>query len=168
MVTHNERSADCFVYVFKEGALSALGHDLEFRVTRFEIERSADGYLRAWFDAGALQVVTALRDGHAVDALKATDKTEIASLVRRTVLEVDRYPRIEFRSNGPVAEDVSGSIMGQVTLHGVTQAVEVSVDRLERFEATIHQPDFGIRPYRALLGTLRIKPNVIVKGRIKR
>jgi hypothetical protein len=27
---------------------------------------------------------------------------------------------------------------------------------------TVHQPDFGIRPYRALLGALAVKPDVVV------
>jgi hypothetical protein len=30
-------------------------------------------------------------------------------------------------------------------------------------EARIHQPDFGIRPYTALLGTLRVQPDVMVR-----
>ena len=30
-------------------------------------------------------------------------------------------------------------------------------------EATIHQPDFGIRPYQAALGGLRVKPDVQVR-----
>ena len=35
-------------------------------------------------------------------------------------------------------------------------------DRL-RAEVTIHQLAFGIRPYTALLGTLRVRPDVIVR-----
>ncbi len=30
-------------------------------------------------------------------------------------------------------------------------------------EVRLQQPDFGIRPYRAMLGTLRVQPDVLIR-----
>ena len=55
---------------------------------------------------------------------------------------------------------------GALALCGATRELVIPVrrdgDRL-RAEVTIHQPAFGIRPYTAMLGTLRVRPDVIVR-----
>jgi hypothetical protein len=33
-------------------------------------------------------------------------------------------------------------------------------------EVTLHQPDYGIKPYSAMLGTLKIRPDVKVRIRL--
>ena len=66
------------------------------------------------------------------------------------------------------AEPVGGSyrISGELTLHGKTRPLTVAGqarDGRQVFEVSLHQPDFGIKPYSAMLGTLKVKADVKVR-----
>ena len=54
-------------------------------------------------------------------------------------------------------------VTGELSLHGQRRTLTLQArqkgDRLVA-EVTLHQPDFGIKPYTAMLGTLRIRPDV--------
>jgi len=58
------------------------------------------------------------------------------------------------------------SIAGELSLHGVTQSIRTET-RAEggRQVATIelHQPAYGITPFKAMMGTLKVKADVIVR-----
>jgi hypothetical protein len=57
-------------------------------------------------------------------------------------------------------------ISGELTLHGNTRPITF-VARREgtrmMAEVRLHQPEFGVKPYTALLGALKVKPDVIVR-----
>ena len=57
-------------------------------------------------------------------------------------------------------------VTGKLTLHGITRDVRLSVtqDGERRVgELRLDQRDFGIKPYSALLGALKIQPHVLVR-----
>jgi hypothetical protein len=163
VIVHDERTAQCRVYTFKEGLLSAVAHDLEIEVGRFRIERDAAG-IRAVFDARSLRVLHATSDGRPrPDALSARDREKIEANIAGEVLETRRHPEVRFTAS---VEGEPSEVRGTLELHGRQREVAVAVRRQgERWigEATLHQPDFGITPYSAMLGTLRIKPDVRVR-----
>jgi polyisoprenoid-binding protein YceI len=78
---------------------------------------------------------------------------------------VRRSPEIRFDATVEGTGD-RRRLVGRLALHGRERATTVEA-RLEggawRARATVHQPDFGITPYTALLGTLRVRPDVIVE-----
>ncbi len=162
--------SDCFVYVYREGALAAVGHDLKLRVTDFTIEIDGKSAVHAEFRADSLRVVGVLKGG-AVDEREPSerDRREIEGNIAREVLEAGRYPVISFRSSSIEKKDgeaQNARVMGRLELHGVARDIGVPV-RLDGGRAlariTLHQPDFRIKPYRALLGALRVKPDVLVE-----
>lgn len=165
---YQDREIDCRIYTYKDGMLSRLGHDLALRVTRgkLRLDRQA-GEVSATFDPSSLEVLGAVRDGQ-VDAsvLSALDRKLIERATRKDVLEVRRFPEVSFRS---VRVEGRGEgrfwIEGELALHGRTHPLRLDAEgkagRLEA-EAMIHQPDFGITPYRAALGGLRVRPEVRV------
>jgi polyisoprenoid-binding protein YceI len=153
----DESSAECQVLTYKDGILSPLGHDLTIAVGRFTI--AVDGErVEASFDAGSLRVLSS--SGGAVP-LSQRDKQSIEETIAREILKAQRHPRIEFR--GTVGES---EIRGQLTLVGKTREI-VCRHRVEgarhTAEARLHQPDFGISPYRAMLGALRLKADLDVR-----
>jgi hypothetical protein len=169
MIRFDQDSAECRVLTFKEGILSAIAHDLVLRVGRFEVEvdperRSVVGV----FAADSLRVVDAARAGEPVPGvLTAANKAEIESNVSRWVLEPDRHPEIRYASTS-VAETPGGGFVvdGVLRLHGEERSLRAEVRRdgaRHVARATVHQPDFGIRPYTALLGTLRVRADVEVR-----
>ncbi len=159
--------SDCFVYVYREGALSAVGHDLKLRVTDFKIEVDEPPAVRAELRADSLRVVGVVRDG-VVDEREPSprDRREIEENIR-DVLEAGRYPLITFRSQSVSRSGEEARVAGRLELHGVVRDVEFPV-RWEPVRAVarvrVHQPDFGIKPFRALLGALRVKPDVLVEA----
>ncbi len=173
MPTIDERDARVRVFTFKEGILSAVAHDLEIDVTRMSIEWPDDASrIRAELDAKSLRVLHAVVDGRpAPTALSDRDKRKIEQTILDDVLRASRHPTIRFEASlaWSAAQPSVPAIEGMLELHGRSRSVRVSVeprgDDLVA-TATLHQPDFGIAPYSAMFGTLKLKPDVRVEVRI--
>lgn len=169
--THGPDTARCEVLVFREGLLSAVGHDLILRATALEVEVAADARaVEARIDARSLRVVTALRDGRPLPgALKASDVRDIEEAIATEVLHAARFPEIRLVSAEVQRTDGGYEVHGSLSLAGATRPIVLAVrregDRLAT-EVTLHQPDFGVKPYRAMLGALRVKPDVVVRASI--
>ncbi|MBX7193219.1 MAG: YceI family protein [Sandaracinaceae bacterium] len=165
-----EREARCRVYTFKEGLLSAVAHDLEIEVSRFWIESPDDGSrVTAEMDARSLRVISAMSDGRPnPSALSDKDKRKIEQTIVDDVLVASRHPAVRFEGTLTWTSGVP-RVEGTLTLAGRSRAqhVEVTVDGGELVaRASIHQPDYGIAPYSAMLGTLKIKADVRVEVRV--
>lgn len=158
--------ASCRIYTKKEGLLSAVAHDLELECQRFQIEiDEAAGQLQATFEARSIKVVTALVDGQSSPALSASDRQKIEHNIVKDVLHADRHPQIHFRASQVVGEGDQRSISGMLELHGQSRSLSLVAQRVGaawQTQTTLHQPDFGIVPYSAMFGALKIKPEVRV------
>lgn len=159
-------SATIDVFTFKEGALSKLAHDLQLRAGAFELLLDeAAGTVHARIDARSLQVVSAMADGRpAPSLLGPSSVAEIERNAQRAVLEADRFPTIQFE--GRLGDE---ALAGELELHGVRRPIRMKVRREAdalTAEAELDQRDFGITPYKALLGALRIQPVVRVVARV--
>lgn len=157
--------ASVTVFTFKEGLLSKIAHDLRIAVRRFEIAWTADG-VRATFDPTSLAVLSTMRDGRdAPGLLSDRDLRTIEDTIQSDVLETRRFRSIGFEGN----EERSGnarSVRGKLTLHATDRLIRIDLQpRGERWlgKVELDQRDFGITPYRAMLGTLRIQPRVLVE-----
>ncbi|MBS2031800.1 MAG: YceI family protein [Deltaproteobacteria bacterium] len=158
-----ERDGEVRVFTFKEGVLSAVAHDLEIAVERFRFEwDDARTRVTATFDAKSLRVLHAIVRGAPSSALSDRDKRKIEDNLRDDVLHVKRFPEIRFQSTRIDGLRVEGTL----TLHGTTRAIATEL-RQEGgkliADVPLNQPDFGITPYSAMLGTLRVQAGVRVK-----
>lgn len=169
MPHYDSSNAECFVLTFKEGLLSPIAHDLRLVVGKFSIEvDDANSALNASFDTGSLRVDTAMKDGvENPSALSDADKQKIAAQIREDVLHSAKHPSATFRSSAVSARADGGyDLSGELTLHGVTRPLQAQtrvVAGRQCLELTLHQPDFGITPYRAMLGTLKIRADVTIR-----
>jgi polyisoprenoid-binding protein YceI len=168
MPTHDAATATCHVFTFKEGVLSAIAHDLRIRVERFTITiDEAAGSVEARCVADSLRVDCAMKDGReAFDALSDRNKREIEGNIAGEVLHARKHPEIVFRSTHVHGEGDERRIAGTLVLHGTSRPLQVTARRqADRWvaEVELHQPDFGIKPYSAMLGTLKIRPTVRVR-----
>jgi hypothetical protein len=169
-------NAECHVYTFKDGFLSAIAHDLRIRVTEFEVDVDPGAKrVHGRFDPRSLRVDCAMRDGSpAPSLLGPDDRAKIERTITTDVLPPQRVPHIEFHAHHPAFPVARGGwrernavdLVGRLELHGHTREVvgrvELRGDRLIA-DVGVNQPSFGIRPYRAALGGLRIKPDVVVR-----
>lgn len=166
MPRSTQDDARCTVFTFKEGLLSAIAHDLEIAVERFTIERD-DGKLEARFEPQSLRVRHPMKDGVPnPSALSDRDKKKIESTIQDDVLETRRHPEIRFTSSAIELAGDTATIRGTLALHGRTKELQLRARKEGAkwiAETALHQPDFGITPYTAMMGTLRIKPEVRVR-----
>lgn len=150
-------SPEVLVFSFKDGLLSAVAHDLKLRVERFELDPGVVP-IKAWFDAASLKVVTPMRNGtEAPHLLPSLMFGEIEKNIRNDVLQSGRHPRITFESTA--LSDTF--VVGKLTLCGVTREVR-GTRQGNLVTVRFDQRDFGIKPYVAMFGTLKVKPEVVV------
>jgi len=168
MPTYDATTAECHVFTFKEGMLSAVAHDLRIRVGRFSITIDEQaGSVQARLLADSLRVDCAMKDGReALGTLRDGQKRDIEANIVDDVLHARRYPEIAFRSTLVEGQGDERRIEGTLTLHGTERPLRTTARRDgERWvaEVELHQPEFGIKPYSAMLGTLKIRPTVRVR-----
>ena len=169
MPSYDSTNAECLVFTFKEGLLSPIAHDLRLRFTRFSLEvDAAASSVVARFDTNSLAVDCPMKEGaENPSALSASDTQKIAGQIREDVLHGSKYPEAVFRSHTVIARSDGGyDLEGELTLHGVTKPLAAQtrlVAGRQQLELRLHQPDFGITPYRAMLGTLKIQADVTIR-----
>lgn len=168
MATYDATTAECWVYSFKEGLLSKIAHDLKHRVTRFTIKVDPQkNEIEAEIDARSLRVECVMKDGKEnTTELTGDDKAEIEDQIVMDVLHADVHPLIRFNSTQVVEAPDGLQIQGKMVLNDRTQPIATVARRVNGHyvaELTINQPAFGIKPYTAMLGALKIKPDVIVR-----
>ena len=113
-------------------------------------------------------MINAVHDGvEDPKALTDADKEKIAAQVRKEVLETDRHPKIQFTSTKVERRADGGySVTGDLTLHGTTHPLSAEtrvVDGKQVAEVELNQPDYGVVPFKAMMGTLKVKPVVRVR-----
>lgn len=163
MSRHDASQAEVWIFTFKEGALSALAHDLKIAVTKLQLE-ATEVAVTASFEASSLRVVCPRKEGRDnPGALPTLLYGEIEKNIAKDVLEAGKFPLVRFQSTRITPTEV----IGQLTLHGVTREIRCTRAADGRVEARLDQRDFGIKPYSAMFGTLKVKPEVVVSVRLK-
>lgn len=162
--------AALFIYVFKEGALSRVGHDLKLQLAQFDFQVSKEHAATATFDLRSITVVGAMHGGRASPSvLSPRDRRDIVKNMARSVLHTDRYPDAVFRSTRITSAGTRYRVAGNLKLHGVEQPLEFTATRAPS-EVTARIPfrlsDFGMKPYRALLGALKTQDEVVIEVRV--
>jgi polyisoprenoid-binding protein YceI len=161
-------NATLSVHTKRGGAAAKAGHDLELHVTAWEAtldlergsaELSADGAsLRVRKGTGGMQ------------ALGEEDKDNIRQTIDQDVL---KKRNVTFRA-GSVAPDGDGRyrVEGDLTLAGSTQPIAfdllVGDDGRITATATVTQTRWGMKPFSALFGTLKVLDDVevVLEGRL--
>jgi len=173
MARYDAYNSECFVFSFKDGLLARLAHDLKLQVERFSIEVDDSTHeIKGSFDPSSIQAVCAQVDGRDdTSTLSAGDQKKIYDNVTKDVLRVRKHPEIRFDSTQVVKRGEGFAVEGTLQIHGQSRSIQTSIradgDRW-RTEITIHQPDFGIKPFTAALGALKVKPDVIVRLSVPR
>ncbi len=157
----------------REGLAAKVGHDLLIELPSWSgtltanPEDSAASTLEVEIDLTSITIVSGTGG---VTELSDKDKAEIAKNAGKA-LEVDRHPSATFTAKGIPPSTASGQIEGSLTLHGITKPFRLKFDESSgstwQASAEVIQSDFGIKPYRAMLGALRLADPVTVNVEIR-
>lgn len=143
----------------RTGAVAKAGHDLRLEVTAWDATLE-DGRIELRADA------TSLRVREATGGMQALDDGDRANIETTIDDEVLKREPIVFRST-QVEETPGGlHVDGELTLRGRTAPIAFDVavaDGTLSGAAIVKQTDFGIKPYSALFGALKVADEVRVE-----
>jgi len=153
------------VFTFKEGLLSAAAHDLRLRFERFTCR--LDGVaLAVTIEVGSLRVDGPVRGGIVhPEEYDAHRRAEIERAAQREVLRAERFPTAEFSGEAAARPD-GFDVRGNLTLAGREGALSFAVKRdgtTYRAAFELRPSVWGIAPYSAMLGTMRVQDRVRVE-----
>jgi hypothetical protein len=160
-------SGSLLVKTYREGVAAKVGHDLVLEVGSWEATLDGSSIeLRA--DSGSMRVLSGERG---VKPLTDKDRAEICKTIDAKVL--GRRP-IAFRSTAVSGPDASGGlgVDGELSIGDVTRPVSARLELSDgRLTGTIPvtQSEWGIKPYRGLMGALKVRDDVeiVVDARLE-
>jgi polyisoprenoid-binding protein YceI len=149
------------VKTYREGLAAKAGHDLVIEVTRWEATLDAAARtLELTADPRSLEV----REGRGgVKPLTDGDREEIRTNIDEKVLAGQP---IRFRSSAVRMPDAPGrlSVDGDLEMAGRTRPVSAQLELREDGRVagtiTLTQSEWGIKPYRGLMGALKVRDEV--------
>jgi polyisoprenoid-binding protein YceI len=155
-------NASLHVETGRSGAAAKAGHDLIIDVTSWEatLEVGDASRLELSADPSSLHV----REGKGgMQALGDDDKADIRKTIDKDVL---KKKSIAFRSSSVTDAGGGLAVSGDLEMGGKSKPVDfvVSSDGGKvTGSATINQSDWGIKPYSALFGALKVNDDVTVE-----
>lgn len=160
-------NASLHVETGRNGAAAKAGHDLTIDVTSWEatLEVGDSSSFALSADPTSLHV----REGKGgMQALEDDDKADIRKTIDKDVL---KEKGITFQSSSVKTAGDSLTVSGDLELGGTSKPVTFDVSESSGTvtgSATIKQSDWGIKPYSALFGALKVNDEVtvVVEGRL--
>jgi polyisoprenoid-binding protein YceI len=160
-------NASLQVRTYREGVAAKAGHDLIIDVTRWDATVEVADEPAGWAielnaDPRSLEIREGLRG---VKPLTDKDRVEIRKNIDEKILGSDP---IQFRSSGVRPADDGGglTVEGELSMAGSTRPViaHLSVDDGGGVSGTIPltQSGWGIKPYRGLMGALKVRDEIEV------
>lgn len=161
-------SGKLLVRTSRTGMGRRAGHDLVIEVTRWRGEvaiSSAEpesSTVSVEVDIDSLEV----REGlGGVKPLTDKDRADIKKTLRG-ILESESHPKIRFASTSVTGSAESATVEGELTIRGATNPVTVEAELADgrvRGSATVAQTRWGIKPYTAFLGALKVADEIGVE-----
>lgn len=162
------KSGRIVLRTYRDGLAATAGHDLIIDLPSWSGELTVDDdkapeALEVRIDIGALKV----RDGTGgLKPLTDRDRNEIATTARR-LLSTERNPEAVFTATRFEFSGESGVIEGNLSLKGVSRPFRLEVTQSDlgtyRGTGTVVQSAYGIKPYTAFFGALKVRDTVDVE-----
>jgi len=154
----------------RSGLGRRAGHDLTIEVTRWSGEAAVDTASPANSSLTLDAEIDSLEVREGIGGIKPLtdgDREEIKKTARTKILNASQHPTITFRSTGVNGTPEAFEITGNLTIMGRARPVTVKVragdDGRLQGGATVVQSQWGIKPYSAFLGALKLADEVRVE-----
>lgn len=153
----------------RTGLGKKVGHDLTIEVSRWTADVAlnpadpARSGVAVKMDVGSLKV---LDGAGGLKPLTDSDRAEIEKTIREKILHTADHPVITFSSQQVTGAPAGFGITGELSIMGRTNPVQVqgaiAGGRIQG-SATVTQSAFGIKPYSAFAGALRLADDIQVE-----
>jgi polyisoprenoid-binding protein YceI len=158
------------VHTGRTGLGSRAGHDLTIGATAWSgtvvVDTGDPGHssLSIDVDVPSLRVVSG---SGGVKPLTDSDRADIERIMCDRMLDAARHPTITFRSTRVSGTSESFMVDGDLTIKAVSRPVTVTgnsdADGRVRATATVPQSRWGIKPYSAFFGALKVADEVMIE-----
>lgn len=164
------QSGRLLVKTGRTGLGSRAGHDLTIEATRWDVtayvnpDEPGQSTLTAVVDVNSLEV----REGSGgVKPLTGSDRADIKRMITEKILHTKDFPEISFRSTEVTGSPEGFTAYGELTIMGKTQPAtvrgSVGDEGHVQAAATVAQTRWGIKPYSAFLGALKLADEVAIE-----
>ena len=146
----------------RTGTVAKAGHDLLLHVTRWRGELDDGDEPSVTLDADS----TSFKVREGTGGMMALDDGDLANIEQTIDDEVLKRQDISFRSTRAEETAEGLSVTGDLTLRSTTRSVAFDLmlgDGRVRGTALVKQTDWGMKPYTALFGALKVADEVRVE-----
>ncbi len=161
------KDASLRVRTTKAGMGAKLAHDLTLEAkawsasVTFDAADPTGSSVNLTLDPTSLEVI---EFSGGIKPLSDGDRKEIAKNINDKALQTKKYPEIVFRSTSISGQGSSFHVIGDLTIIGTTRPTTLQANVADGGQVTITgtvvQTEFGVKPYSAMLGTLKINDAV--------
>ncbi|MDQ2826064.1 MAG: YceI family protein [Actinomycetota bacterium] len=143
-----------------------LAHDLVLTANQWSGTLNVDG------DNPAASSASLSIDARSIDIVEASggmkglsdkDRKDIGKNIDEKVLQTGKYPTLTFESTSVSGSEPNFNVAGNMTITGTTRPVNVALNVSGTdvtATTTISQKDFGIKPFSAMLGAIKLRDDV--------
>ena len=161
------------VHTARAGLGARLAHDLTLEAQTWSGSITFDD---ADLAASSVEVTVAASSLAVIDSsggvkpLSDGDRGEIARNINEKILNTGRFPDITFCSTAISGQLDAFAVTGDLTIAGTTRPVSLTVTAggggRVTVRAAVVQTQFGIKPYSAMLGALKIDDRVEIHATV--
>lgn len=161
-------NGEMLVKVYREGMAKKVGHDLIIEVKNWEAEANiAEEPQNSTFRGSADVNSFTVRQGvGGVKPLSDSDKADIKKNITQKILT---NPNITFTSNS--VNPSTNMVSGEMSIMGRSQPIDIKLTESGgevKATMTVVQSKWGIKPFQAMMGALKVRDpiEVEVTGRV--
>jgi polyisoprenoid-binding protein YceI len=156
------------VKVFREGVAARMGHDLAFEVRDWSAKAFFDpsdlgsSSLEATASVASFSIVEAIGGAK---ALTRGDRADIKRNIEEKILDARRFPNVSLRTTAAAPNGTGMRVSADLTIGGATRPVDIVLtltDGRARGVMTVVQSRWGIKPFSAFMGALKVRDAVDV------
>jgi len=143
-----------------------LAHDLVLTANQWggtinvDADNPAASSAALSIDARSIEIVEAVGG---MKSLSDKDRKDIAKNIDEKVLQTSKHPELKFESTSVSGSEPNFDVAGNMTILGTTRPVKVALavkGTDVTGKTTISQKDFGIKPFSAMLGAIKLRDDV--------
>ena len=154
------------IFTFKDGILSKVAHDLRLSALSFEIGIEGER-VTVRVPTQGIRVDGAMKKGRLnARTLSAKDNRDVIKNIEKDVLKTSTFPAAHFEGRIQEPDSERFSVDGDLELVGRKRPLTITVERRDGrlvARAEIVQSRFGIKPFSAMLGAMKVKDRVEVE-----
>jgi polyisoprenoid-binding protein YceI len=143
-----------------------LAHNLVLTATKWngtlnvDTDNPAGSSANLSIDARSIEILEAVGG---VKGLSDKDRKDIGKNIDEKVLHTGKFPELKFESTSVSGSEPNFNVVGNMTIVGTTRPVNVALNvdgSRVTAKTTISQRDFGIKPFSAMMGAIKLRDDV--------